>query len=224
MVAVLVVLTIAALIALDFFVLRKRRAVAPEPALAMPGLEPLSEAAARLPWGVFLQPTFTWTRIEPDGSLLVGLHPLLLGIVGAPYDIELLDDGETVGKGEPLVRIGKSGRHLTVRSPVAGRVTEINRVVQGETDFAAVAKDGGSWLYRITPQHVGDEVPGWLIGERAVEWTRRQYDRVREHMLSLVGPGEVGAVLADGGELLTGVLGQLDAAAWEEFERSFLKA
>ena len=222
MVAVLVVMTIAALIALDYFVFRKRRAERDEVLPAMPGLEPLSQAVSRLPWGVFLQPSFTWTRIEPDGAVLVGVHPMLLGVVGAPYEIGLLETGEDVKKGQPLLRIRRGGRSLTVRSPIAGRITGVNRTVENETDFDAAAKNGASWFYRIAPVDIGDEVPKWLIGAHAAEWTTAQFDRIREHLLLGSRHADVGLALADGGEVPVGILADLDAAAWADFETAFL--
>jgi glycine cleavage system H lipoate-binding protein len=223
MVALLVALTIVALIAADYFLLRPRRAANPnEEDILLPGLEPLSAAITRLPAGVFLQPTFTWSRIRPDGDILVGVHPLLFGLVGAPYDVERLPGGEHVEKGAPLIRIRKGDRRLTVRSPIAGRIAEVNRAVTGETDWAQLEDDGGSWLYRIVPERVAGEVPTWFIGESATEWTRHQYQRLREQLAALASAPGLAATMADGGEIPAGILGRLDDAAWTAFERTVL--
>lgn len=223
MVALLVALTIIALVAADYFLLRPRRAAHPaEEDIPLPGLEPLSAALSRLPAGVFLQPTFTWSRIRPDGDILLGVHPLLFGLVGAPYDVERLPGGEHVEKGAPLLRIRKGNRRLTVRSPVAGRIAEVNRVVTGETDWTGLQGDGGSWLYRIVPERVAGEVPAWLIGESAVEWTRLQYQRLREQLAALSGGHGLTATMADGGEIPVGILMRLDDAQWTAFERAVL--
>jgi glycine cleavage system H lipoate-binding protein len=223
MVALLVALTIIALVAADYFLLRPRRAARPaEEDAPLPGLEPLSAAIDRLPAGVFLQPTFTWSRIRPDGEVLLGVHPLLFGLVGAPYDVERLPGGEHVEKGAPLVRIRKGDRRLTVRSPIAGRIAEVNRVVSGETDWTGLQHDGGSWLYRIVPERVAGEVPTWLIGESATEWTRRQYQRVREQLATLAGGPGLAGTMADGGEIPAGILARLDDAAWTAFDRAVL--
>jgi hypothetical protein len=117
MVALLVVLTIIALLAADYFLLRPRRHEETQEGIPLPGLEPLSAAAAHLPAGVFLQPTFTWSRTQPDGQLLMGIHPLLFGLVGAPYQIDLLPSGEQVGKGAPLARIKKARSRCGPRWP-----------------------------------------------------------------------------------------------------------
>ncbi len=222
MVAVLVVLTILALLAADYFLLRPRRHEEELEDIPLPGLEPLSAAIEHLPAGVFLQPTFTWSRMQPDGSLLMGIHPLLFGLVGAPYRIHLLPQGEQVGKGAPLARIKKGERVLTVRSPVNGRITEVNRAITGETDWTGLNGTNGGWLYRFAPEQAAAEVPGWMIAEQAKEWTRQQYHRVREHLAGLaVGP-EMVRTMADGGEVPAGILATLDDAAWTTFEQTFL--
>lgn len=222
MVALLVVFTILALLAADYFLLRPRRRVEEPEHIPLPGLEPLSAAIEQLPAGVFLQPTFTWSRIRPDGDLLVGVHPLLFGLVGAPYAIELLPNGEHVGKGTPLARIKKGGRSLTVRSPVGGRITEVNRAIAGETEWKGLNGGNGSWLYRIAPERVASEIPTWMIAERAVEWTAREYQRVREGLLELAAGPEMVRTMMDGGEIPAGVLASLDDTGWTVFERMFL--
>jgi glycine cleavage system H lipoate-binding protein len=218
MVAVLVVLTIIALLAADYFLLRPRRHDEDLEGIPLPGLEPLSAAVTHLPAGVLLQPTFTWSRIQPDGHLLMGIHPLLFGLVGAPYQIDLLPAGEQLAKGAPLARIKKGSRTLTVRAPLAGRVVESNRAISGETDWTP---DAG-WLYRLAPEAVLSEVPAWMMADQAREWTRQQYQRLREYLMTLaVGP-EMVRTMADGGEVPTGILATLDEAAWTGFEHTFL--
>lgn len=219
MVAVLVVLTIVALLAADYFLLRPRRHDEDAEGIPLPGLEPLSAAVTHLPAGVFLQPTFTWSRIQPDGHLLMGVHPLLYGLVGAPYQIELLRSGEQVGKGAALARIKKGNRTLTVRSPIVGRVVEVNRAITGETDWKGPE---GGWLYRLAAEQVAAEVPRWMMADQAREWTSRQYTRLREHLMTMaVGP-EIVRTMADGGEVPAGILATLDESAWTEFEHTFL--
>ncbi len=222
MVALLVALTIIALVAADYFLLRPQRVKKAEEGIPLPGLEPLSAAITRLPAGVFLQPTFTWSRIRPDGDVLLGVHPLLFGLVGAPYDVERLPGGEHVEKGAPLVRIRKGDRRLTVRSPIAGRIAEVNRVVSGETDWTGGHGEGGGWLYRVIPERVAGEVSTWLIGEAATEWTQRQYQRLREQLTALAAAPELAGTMADGGEIPAGILARLDDAAWTTFERNVL--
>ncbi len=223
MVALLVILSIVALIALDYFVFRKRRVDREMiERIEVPGLKPLSDVVRRLPGGVFLQPTYTWSRIREDGELAIGIHPMLYGLVGAPYQLELVAEGARVEKGAPLARLGRGDRWLTVRSPIAGAVTEVNHRVDGEADWTGVRDTSGGWLYRVRPEHAGDEVPSWLIGERAAAWTKEQYARLRGRLAGVAMARSLGTVMADGGEIPTGILGQLDEQAWHAVQDEFL--
>lgn len=223
MVMTLVVLTFVFFIALDYFVLSKRREERTATTVAGALVEPLSALHLHVPAGVFLQPTYTWSRTGASGEVYLGVHPMLLGLVGAPYEMEFRARGEHLEKGEPLVRIGRGGKHLTVRSPLAGRVEQVNRHVADETQWrGADAMLDGGWLYRVQPERTSEEEPTWLAGDRAAEWTRRQYERVRGYLHDAVAAGHLGAVMADGGELPAGILSELDQGVWTGLEDRFL--
>ena len=118
MVAVLVALTILALLTTEYVVMRNRRAGVVTVDVPPPALRSLSETVACVPGGVFLHPTFTWGRLETDGKVTVGVHPLLLGLIGTPLRLHRRAAGEIVNKGLPFIRIGSGDKELTVRSPV----------------------------------------------------------------------------------------------------------
>ena len=221
MAIVLAVLTFAAFIALDYFVLSKRHP-AQAVALSAPGLAALPAVGRPVPADIYLQPTYTWGRMGSGGEVYLGVHPMLLGLVGAPYDLELRAQGERVAKGEPLVRVTRGGHHLTVRSPIAGRVDHVNRSMTGETLWRDLEEGDGGWLYRLQPENVADEVKTWLRGEPAAEWARRQYDSLRTYLQNAVSDGHLGTVMADGGELPIGILADMDESVWAGLEDRFL--
>jgi len=219
---VLAVLTFAAFIALDYFVLSKRGAEATSTAPALPPHTSLPAVRQPVPVGIYLQPTYTWSRFGPAGEVYLGVHPMLLGLVGTPYDLELRAAGEHVAKGESLVRVARGGHRLNVRSPIAGRVEHVNRNMTGETLWRDLQEDDGGWLYRLQPESVAEELKTWLTGEPAAEWTRRQYDRLRTYLQNAVADGHLGTVMADGGELPLGVLADMDESVWAGLEDRFL--
>jgi glycine cleavage system H lipoate-binding protein len=223
MVMVLVVLTFVVFIALDYFVFSRRHAEASFPAHeTRPAVEPLPAVRQRMPAGIFLQPSFTWSRFGASGETFVGVHPMLVGLIGDACEFEYLDAGERVAKGEPLVRLAHGDRHLTIRSPIAGRVEHVNRQVTGETRWRDLEENDGGWLYRIRPEKVAEETPRWLGGEQAADWTRRQYDQIRAFLHDTLADGHLGFVMADGGELPVGILEDMDASVWAGLEERFL--
>ena len=222
MVMTLVVLTFVVFIALDYFVFSKRHAEETSRAPAIALRESLPAVRQPVPVGVYLQPTYTWSRLGSAGEVYLGVHPMLLALVGAPCELEFRAQGEFVAKGEPLVRVGRGGRHLTVRSPIAGRVEQVNRQASGETRWPDLEGNDGGWLYRLRPERVADEVATWFAGDRAAEWTGRQYDQLRIYLQNAVADGHLGTVMADGGELPLGILADMDESVWTGLEERFL--
>jgi glycine cleavage system H lipoate-binding protein len=208
MVAALVVLTLVVLVLLDRHVYGKRLTQAAARGPVGPPLTSLLSASRSVPAGVSLQPTFTWGSFGLDGELYLGVHPMLLGLIGTPLEVEALTPGTHVTKGEALVRIGTGGRHLTVRSPISGRVDRVNRPATN------AAEPRNTWLYRLMPDHVTGETKGWLSGEQAAGWTRRRYADLREFLMRAAGDPRLGAVMADGGDLPTGILAEMDEQVW----------
>ncbi|MBI5711143.1 MAG: hypothetical protein HZC42_12720 [Candidatus Eisenbacteria bacterium] len=76
MVVVLVVLTVAAFLLADWYLIRRRQDAAQAAAVA-------AEA------GLFLHPGHTWVRIGADGAVLVGASDFAASFAGALAAIEL---------------------------------------------------------------------------------------------------------------------------------------
>ena len=200
-----------------YFVERPRRIAGGE--TVGPPAVPLRDLVSRLPAGVFLQPGFTWATVRSSGDLQVGVHPLLLSLIGNDPDVRMRGAGEHVDKGDPLVTLRSGERELVVRSPIAGRIKAARARPPGDTAWQA----HGDGTCVIRPAGLSAELPTWMIGEAATDWSRTQYGRIRDFLLSRTADPEAGLALADGGELPIGVLGQVEDADWTEFEETFLK-
>ncbi len=79
-----------------------------------------------LPAGVFLQPSFTWSKIRETGNLELGIHPILMGLIGAPEKVETLEQGKVVKNGETIIKLYKDSKQLSVKAPVSGSILSTN--------------------------------------------------------------------------------------------------
>ena len=213
MVFTLVILSIAALVAVDYFWVGKRVALIAQ-ADDRRALRPaLAEEA--VPPGVFLQPGWTWSRLGEWGEVYVGIHPMLMALVGAPVELECVPPGTQVHRGKPMLRFGSKGRRLTVRSPLEGRVELVNYppVGRGAGWPDAHAPDP-TWLYRIFPDRVTDDMRSWFTGAEAATWTHKRHADLRAFIADAVADRHLGALMADGGELPAGILGELGDDVW----------
>jgi len=224
MVMTLVLLTFVVFIGLDYFVFSRDRAAetATELIRTESAPEPLPTVRQRTPVGIFLQPTFTWSRFGSAGEVYLGVHPMLVGLIGEACEYETRNAGESIAKGEPLMRLRQGDHHLTVLSPIAGKVEHVNRLQTGEARWRDLQENDGGWLYRIQPERAADEVPAWMVGERAAEWTRRQYEQLRAYLHDTLAESHLGVVMADGGDLPVGVLVGMEDQVWTGLQDRFL--
>jgi glycine cleavage system H lipoate-binding protein len=185
---------------------------------------PVRELIPRLPSGVFLQPTFTWSHVRSNGDVELGVHPLLYGLVGPGATVEFAHTEEEVEKGDVLLKIRLGDRSLSVRSPIGGRLVASNKRVSTEPAWRGIGPRDGNWVCVVRPERLAEEVPGWMIADNARDWTRKQYGTIRDFMMTSSGTEHAPVALADGGELPLGALDEIDSGAWAEFENVFLSA
>jgi Glycine cleavage H-protein len=126
----------------------------------------------------------TWVRPEPDGTLTVGLDDLARRLVGAPERVELPAVGTRLEVNAPAGRLTTRGHDVRVLSPVEGTVVE----VRGEDSGFTLHLDPGG----------PPDLRHLLSGAEVRAWALRELERLQRAL----GPSELGAALADGGELV----------------------
>lgn len=217
MVILLLILTIILFFTVDYVIQRRR-----EGSLASESLSttlPLSRIFRMMPRGIFLQPSFTWSKILDSGDLAIGIQPVLIGLIGAPDEVVLAEPGENMPEGNVLLTLRKGNKSLQVRSPVSGTVEFVNPQIGKDTTPLDVSRN---WLYILKSVDVAAEVPRWLIEKRAEQWIKEKYRQIRNFFIQLAPDTQVGATLADGGDIPLGILDKFDNTVWQHFEEKFL--
>jgi glycine cleavage system H lipoate-binding protein len=212
----MVVLTIALGLLIDHYY-RKRHRESVSVAQERQGLS-LSRILNMLPKGVFLQPTFTWSRMLDTGNMMIGIHPLLMGLTGEPDAIKTREVGEEIKKGETFITIYDNGKELQIKSPISGKIVAIN------PDFyeAKGIDLGKVWLYAIRPVNVAQEIHNWYVAEKSSEWLKEKFQQITAFLMQKIQQQHMGITMADGGELPVGILTNFDASTWKEFNQNIL--
>ena len=129
----------------------------------------------------------TWVRPECDGTLSVGLDDLARRLVGTPERVEFPVAGSRLQVNGPAGRITTRGNDVRLLSPVDGTVVQ----VRGE---------GASTTLRVDPGGPAD-LRHLLRGAEVRAWGLAELERLQRSL----GSSELGAALADGGEVVTDV-------------------
>ena len=175
----------------------------------------LSELVS-VPPDVFLAPGHVWIRLDPTGSIRVGVDRVLLELLGGLERLYPHEAGSDVRNGGPLIMLRHGQRALKVRSPVAGRVTRVNTRLAEHPD-EVVADPFGAWLYEIRPDDLGQALKPTVVAEAAHNWMRGEMERLREALQRPLGDDRAALPsLADGGLPARGFSSHLDDARWEQ--------
>lgn len=217
MVVVLVILSFTIFLVISYFLQKKYKS--PQSESLRPSRLSLSKILNTMPSGVFLQPGFTWCKILDSGQLILGIHPLIIGLIGKPDKIDLSQEGQQVGKGELLLTIYKNGLLLRLKSPVRGEIRSVNPQFSLENSWESL---GCQWLYVVEPVNLSEEVGNWFVSEKSHFWLNEKYQEIKAFLMQKLSNTDLGVTMADGGDLPVGVLAISEKEIWAEFEERFL--
>lgn len=182
------------------------------------------ETLWQVPEGVHLSAAHTWFRPDPAGGLELGADSFIAHAIGAVRQIVLPKPGDQVIAGQPLFRLIRDGRSITVPSTLTGKVSAVNSELSDQPDRLISDPYRSGWVCRITPTSVGAVVPTTRFGEKAIMFLEDEFARLREFLSTQVNPElALGVTSQDGGVPASGCLAELDKPAWSAFESEFLK-
>jgi len=92
-----------------------------------------------------------WTRLESDGSVVVGITDHAQDALGDVVYIELPEVGAHVDAGTEVAVIESVKAASDIYSPVTGDVTEINPALEDEPEAVNSSPYGDGWLFRVMP-------------------------------------------------------------------------
>jgi len=229
-VALLILFTIILFLTLDYFVVQAAERKGSSTHQATPAdisvASTLEAVAApiedRVPGGVFVAPEHLWVRLNPSGSIHVGVDRVLLTLLGGLEHIYALPPGTAVRRGAPLVMLRRGGRALKVRSPVDGVVSVVNE--QGREDPAQfqIEPFEKGWIYEISPKRLSGALKTMLTGEVAGKWMRDELHRLRDllHAMSST-PVRGCATAVDGGQAVENLADHVGDAEWDDLVEVF---
>lgn len=215
MVALFIVLTILTFLTVDYFLQRRQFAKATAKLAMANGAEIDINA---LPSGLFVDKGHTWTELNKDGEVSVGMDELPAYAMGDIDEVRLMKAGSHVKRGEPFIVLRSGARSLALRSPISGEIREVNESVLHNPANAVKDPYGQSWFYRVAPKTIGDYVNGFLIGDMAKSWMKSEIATMRDFLASSAAANNPAfAVLQDGGMPVRGFVQQMDEQTFDAF-------
>ena len=170
----------------------------------------------RLDEGRFYHQGHTWARPEASGIVSVGIDDFAQKLLGRPSSLNLPKVGARVTEGEQGWNVSTRSGSVDMLSPVTGQVVAVNPDVLKSPEL--LEQDPyESWLVRVQVPRMRPALRNLLSGKLANAWMEETVATLRERMA-----GNLGTVLQDGGEPVSGFAANLAPEDWEAFAAEFL--
>ena len=222
MTVLLVLLTLAFFLALDFWTHRKE---APAQAVAAPPpeqpegfhLEPVWVSGYQVPDGLHFHRGHVWARAVGPDTAVVGIDDFARRLIGPATRARLPRPGTWLRAGEPAAKLGLDGRDAELVAPLEGVVVETNSRVENDPELASTDPYGRGWLFKVRTAELGRHLRNLLSGSLAHRFVEDSREKLQLELMALSG-----TVLADGGEPAADFASHLSDEDWHRLTREFL--
>lgn len=223
---ILIIFASAAMILLIVFALiyfsRDKKAQQVPYHTAVAGLSPDSLV---YPKGLLFSKSHTWSFMEKDGLVKVGIDDFLQHITGQVTHVDMKKPGEKIRKGEVILSLIQKGKKLNVYSPVSGIIAERNTLLVSTPGHLNTSPFSTGWVYRIEPANWLKDIQLMEMAENYKTWLVGEFSRLKDFLAGSIKVSRMElehVVLQDGGILTDHLLEDFGPEVWEDFQTQFM--
>ena len=183
------------------------------------------ESKLNTPAGLLFDRTHTWTLMQKDGILKMGVDEFLLKTTGPLTRLKMKVAGEKVSKGDPIISLNQNGKSISIFSPVTGVIKKSNQSLEKNISQLNNSPYDSGWLYEIEPTNWQSENQIMMMVDTYSSFIKNEMKRLRDFFAqnnAIGASGKMQLVLQDGGEIMTGALKDCCPEMWEQFQTQFI--
>ncbi len=175
------------------------------------------------PAGLLYDRTHTWTLMQREGLVKIGIADFLLHITGSFSKIKAREIGQEIQKGEQIVSLWQNGKELVLYAPVSGIIKSVNMKLLHDVSALSHSPYSEGWIYEIEPTNWAIENRLMMMVDAYRTWIRSEFVRLRDFFATnqqkISNPQ---LVMQDGGEMKKAVLRECGPEVWENFQTNFI--
>ena len=219
MTVLLVLLTFATFLLIDYFHSRK---VVVQPAVwvskreAPPRLAPSLVGGFQVPENLRYHPGHTWALSESPSLVRVGMDEFATKLSGRVDRITLPKRGQWIRQGQKIWTLHRDSAAVDMVSPIEGSVADINEAVVRDPELARKDPYGEGWLVTVQSPDAKTNFRNLLGGALARWWTEEAATRLQRRW-----PMALGALAQDGGVAMDNLTAQIPDNDWTVVAKEF---
>ena len=92
-----------------------------------------------------------WVRVEPDGSVTIGISDHAQDLLGDIVFVELPDIGQSIDAETDAAIVESVKAASDVYSPISGEVTEVNSILEDQPEIINSSPYEDGWFFKMMP-------------------------------------------------------------------------
>ena len=97
-----------------------------------------------------------WVRVEPDGSVTIGISDHAQDLLGDIVFVELPDIGQSIDAETDAAIVESVKAASDVYSPISGEVTEINSILEDQPEIINSSPYEDGWFFKMMPSDLSE--------------------------------------------------------------------
>jgi glycine cleavage system H protein len=97
-----------------------------------------------------------WVRVEPDGSVTIGISDHAQDLLGDIVFVELPEIGQSIDAETDAAIVESVKAASDVYSPISGEVTEVNPILEDQPEIINTSPYEDGWFYKMMPSDLGE--------------------------------------------------------------------
>ena len=190
-----------------------------------PSSSAFNENSVEIPNGLYFDKSHTWAFMEKDGIVKVGIDDFLQHATGPITRTIMKNPGDKIKKGEQIMTLVQSGKHLNICAPISGTIKDINESLVTDPSMINSSPYAEGWVYMIEPSNWIREVEFLKMAGSYKQWLLNEFSRLKDFIAVSVksdSPASAHLVLQEGGELKDNILQNFGPELWEDFQKHFI--
>jgi glycine cleavage system H protein len=219
MTVIMVLLTFAIFLMIDYIRGHKHVSKQPAPRIAARTVAPRIPALVagfEVPENLRYHAGHTWALGESSEMVRIGMDDFASKLVGKIESISLPQRGRWVRQGQKIWTILRDGKSVDMVSPIEGTVTNVNDAVARDPELARKDPYGDGWLVTVQAPDAKINFRNLLGGTLARLWTESAALQLRNRM-----PALAGALAQDGGVAVDDLTAHMPDEDWAVITREF---
>lgn len=174
-----------------------------------------------IPGGVFIARNHVWVSMTQQGIARLGIDDFAKKLIGAITSIDFPNLGMNVKAGQPLFTVRQGNRSVTFKSPVSGKVTQVNTLLQANLEALNITPYEKNWICAIDSENFDNEIKDMKIGKSAVAFFQDDIEKFRLIMKDLLKSEKKEGEYVEDGQIYIGQIEKLNDINWQKVVAEF---